>query len=333
MTTVNDILTNAFLEAGIIAAGEPLAARDSNFGLSKFNRLQDTWNAQKLYIYSYNFAQYNMIAGKNPQAIGKGFNITQASLTSNVATFQGVPSYPLPNVGDLVTTVNVTLDPALNVTAQAIQSISLDGTIITINITNANISAANTSGAMIPATQPASSAPDYVIPTTRPTKIVNANIILNNVPEPVRVPMRIVDADWWANQRVPTIQTTLPTHLYYQPNFPNGSLFFWPVPSIVYPVELETWTNLSELGLFDTFQLPQGYEDAITYTLAETLCPSYGRPMDPTLAALGQKARAMIQGNNSEAPHISTSDLGMPGSAADQRGRADFNWLTGNLAG
>ena len=248
-----------------------------------------------------------------------------------MATFQGVPSYPLPNVGDLVTTVNVTLDPALNVTAQAIQSVSLDGTLITINIVNANIAAADTSGAMIPATQPASSAPDYVIPGTRPTKIVNANIILNNVPQPVRVPMRIVDADWWSNQRVPTIQTTLPTHLYYQASFPNGQLFFWPVPSITYPVELETWTNLAQLDQFDTFQLPQGYEDAFTYTLAESLCPAFGRPVDPTLAAFAMQARAMIQGNNSAAPHISTSDLGMPGGAGDQRGRADFNWLTGNL--
>jgi hypothetical protein len=334
MTTAAGICNNALYEIGAYAQGETPSAEDMAFALSKFNRLLDTWNSQKLYIFAVNFAQYIMIPGKNPQTIGKAFKITSASLTGGVATFIGVPSNPFFKMGDVISSVNVSIGAGtLNATNIVVASASLDGTTITALIAQPDVGAAAATGVLIPGNQPATAAPDFPITTTRPVKIVNANIILNNTGTPTRVPMRIVDADWWANQRVPTIQTTLPTELYYQASFPNGELFFWPVPQIAYPVELETWTSLSQLLQTDSFVLPQGYEDAITYTLAESLCPAFGRPLDNTLAAFAQQSRALIQSNNSATPLITTSDFGMPGGASDQRGRSDFNWKTGNLSG
>jgi hypothetical protein len=333
--TANQICTNALLEGGMYAQGETPSAADLAFVLSKLNRLLDTWNSDKLYVYSTNFAQYTMISGKNPQTIGKGFAVSSVSLTSNVAQIVGVPSLPFFQVGDSVTSLNIGTIGGVNFnqTAVLVTSVSADGTTIQFALTAANVVSTPATGVIIPASTPATQAPDFPIQTTRPTKIVNAQILLNYPPQPVRVPMRIVDADWWANQRVPTIQTTLPTHLYYEPEFPNGLLYFWPVPQIAYPVELNTWTNLAQLGQFDSFNLPPGYEDAITYTLAESICPSFGRPLDGTLAAFAQKSRAMIQSLNSASPKITTADLGIPSQSSDQRGRADFNWKTGNLAG
>ena len=333
MTTARYIATNAMYEDGIYAQGETPSAEDMAFVIAKLNRMLDTWNASKLYVYAVNFAQYPMIPAKNPQTIGKAFKVTSVSLTGDVATFTGIPTRTGLNPGDSVTTVGISAGVFFNVVAQNVQTVSADGTSFTLAIVHADVGATPSSGVVIPANQPATSAPDFAIPTSRPVKIVNANIILNDSATPTRVPMRIVDADWWANQRVPTIKTTLPTHLYYQADWPNGSLFFWPVPEVAYPVELETWTNLAQLGADDTFTLPPGYEDAVTYTLAETICPAFSRPIDQTLAVLAMKARAIIQGLNSAAPLITTADLGVPSSSNDQRGRADFNWKTGNLAG
>jgi hypothetical protein len=318
-------------EDGIYAQGETPSAEDMAFVLSKLNRMLDTWNASKLYIYAVNFAQYAMIPTKNPQTIGKAFKVTSVSLTTNVATFTGIPTRTGLNPGDSVTTVGIT-GSFFNVTAQNVQTVAADGTSFTLAITHADVGLTPSSGVVIPANQPATSAPDFAIPTSRPVKIVNANIILNNTATPVRVPMRVVDSDWWANQRVPTIQTTLPTHLYYQADWPNGSLFFWPVPQVAYPVELETWINLAQLAADDTFTLPPGYEDAVTYTLAETICPAFSKPVDQTLAVLAMKARSIIQGLNSAAPLITTADFGMPGTR-DGRGRSDWNWKTGSLTG
>jgi hypothetical protein len=336
MPTALDIVTNSLREMGAYSQGEVPNADDSNFALSKFNRLIDSWNASKLFIYSVNFQSYTMIANKNPQSIGKAFAVTSVSLTSNVATVVGIPSRPFFGQGDRVTFLNIPADGGIfNVSQQLLDSVSTDGTTLTFQLTAADFASTTTTGVVIPANQPATSAPDFPIPSNRPVKIVNANIILNfgTGSGLVRQPMRIVDADWWANQRVPQVETTRPTDLYYQPDYPNGLLFFWPVPQVAYPVELETWTNLTQLALNDSFVMPPGYEDAVTYSLAEALCPSFGRPPDPTLINLAMKARALIQGLNSDAPMITTADFGIPGPSSDQRGRSDFNWKTGNLAG
>lgn len=335
MTTTRDVLVNALYEVGAFAQGETPPAGDTNFCLSKLNRLLDQWNSDKLFIYSTNFQQYVMTPAKNPQSIGKGFAVTSVALASDVATIVGVPSNPFFEEGDLVTILNTTQDGGLfNVTSVALLSVSTDGTTLTFSLTGSDFAQANDVGVVIPATTPASQAPDFPTPVGRPVKILNANIILTySSGQPVRVPMRIVDNDWWANNRVPTIETTLPTHLYYQPEFPNGLLYFWPVPQIAYPVELNTWTQLLNLGLTDTFNLPPGYEDAVTYQLAVSICPAYGRPLDPTLQRLAREALGRIQSNNSATPNITTADYGVPGTSTDQRGRADFNWKTGNLAG
>ena len=333
MTTATNIVTNALYEMGKYSPGEVPSAEHLDFGLTKLNRLLDTWNSKKIYIYSMQFLQFNQPANKSPLTIGKAFKVVSVSLTSNVATIVGVPSRPFFAVGDLLTSLNIPVDSGLfNLTAQAVQSVSTDGTTLTFNVTGADFTATATSGVVIPASTPPDQAPDFPVPTSRPTKIVNGNQILNEGGQIVRVPMRIVDADWWANQRTPYIGTDLPTHVYYQPSFPNGQLFTWPVCQVVQPIELEVWNNLSQLEATDTFEMPPGYEDAVTYTLAESLCPTFGKPVDPALAAFGTAARSAVMGPNTAALLITTADFGLPG-VGDQRGRADFNWKTGNLTG
>lgn len=335
MPTARDIVTNALYEMGAFQPGETPAAENFAFALSKLNRLLDTWSAKKIFIFAMQFLTFTASANKNPQSIGKGFAVTNVSITSDVATIVGIPSRPFFGKGDEITSLNIpTASGAFNVTAVVLASVSEDGTTLTFALTHADVApTAVTAGVIIPSTLPANAAPDFVIPTTRPVKIVNGNQLLygSGDGQVVRVPMRIVDADWWANQRTPTVQTNLPTNLYYQPNFPNGLCFFWPVLNISQQVELEIWQTLQNLQADDTFELPQGYEDAVTFTLAETLCPSYQRPVDDSLAAFATASRSAVTGLNQASLTITTGDLGMPGKGCV--GRADFNWKTGNLAG
>jgi len=161
----------------------------------------------------------------------------------------------------------------------------------------------------------------------RPVKIVNANIILNpNTNNAIRQPLNLRDADWWANKRAFAVQGTLPTDLYYEPDWPNGSLYLWIVPTIAYLLELETWTVLSQLQLNSAFCLPPGYLDAVIYSLAEALCPSFAMPWTPGLEALKKVALRRIEGLNTASPLLQTSDFGVPKT----RGmRSTFNYLTG----
>lgn len=162
----------------------------------------------------------------------------------------------------------------------------------------------------------------------RPVKIVDANIILNGgvQNQQVRCPMNIRDYDWWANKRAYAVQGTLPTDIYYESDWPNGSMFLWVVPTVNYLLELVTWTILSQLQLTSTFCLPPGYLDAVVYSLAVALAPSYGRPVSPDLRELCRQAVQRIIGPNTAAPTIGTQDAGMPRGGKEL---PTFNWRSG----
>ena len=166
--------------------------------------------------------------------------------------------------------------------------------------------------------------------TQRPVSIDGANLILNTSVPNVNTPITIRDAAWWLKQTVPDLTSTFPTDLYYQPDWPNGKLYFWPVPGTAYDVQLMSRVLLSDaVVLGDTFTLPPGYQNAITLTLAEMALRPFGRPPDATLSRDASVARAAMFDNNITPVRIKTKDAGMtPGPAGN---RADFNWLTGQI--
>ncbi len=160
----------------------------------------------------------------------------------------------------------------------------------------------------------------FVVPV-RPVRILGAALRLNNVASAVDCPIAIRDADWWNNQRVKSLETAIPTDLYYEPDMPNGSLYFWPVPNVAYQVLLRTWQIVSTFATLATsYNLPPGYEEAITMTLAASLIG----PNSQALLLQAREAITAIQGNNSKSPRISTTDAGMP-----TKRRVIFNYFTG----
>lgn len=169
--------------------------------------------------------------------------------------------------------------------------------------------------------------PSFLIAFERPVRIVSANILLSNVNPIVRFPVAIRDKDWWAKQRVQTIQTALPTDLYYRPDWPLGSLFFWPVPNFAYRVEFEIESIIQGGISLDTpYVVPPGYELAFTLTLAELLCPAFEKQLNPLLGAAASKARLNVIALNAVPPRINLDDFGPPSS---ERARATFNYRTG----
>lgn len=174
---------------------------------------------------------------------------------------------------------------------------------------------------------PPSPAPTFALNIERPVRIKNINILLNNVTPVVRYPLKKRDKDWWATERVQTITTTLPTDFYYRPDWPLGSIFFWPVPNYAYGVEIEVETVLNgSPNLATQFAFPPGYELAITLTLAELLCPSFEKQPNPILVASALRARQSIDGLNAQPPRI---DLGGDWTTSTRKPRPSFNYHTG----
>lgn len=165
--------------------------------------------------------------------------------------------------------------------------------------------------------------PDFAV-TQRPIKIEGAALVLNSNPN-VDVPLKLRDDDWWNNQRVKSLASSVPTDLYYSPDWPNGSLNLWPIPSVSYGLRLETWVLLSQFAALTTaFSMPPAYRKAFMLTLAEELCGPFGKTPSAMLILKAREARKAVQGNNSGSPRISTSEAGQGGQS-----RGGFNYLTG----
>lgn len=173
----------------------------------------------------------------------------------------------------------------------------------------------------------------FVVPQ-RPVKIVAANIILNNVTPNVEVPLVIRDDEWYmTDTTIKDLKSQQPTDLYYSAAWPNGQLYFWPVPNLAYGVRLEVWQLLAQFdditdpigGPGGTQTLPPGYRNALMLTLAQTLLPGAERDSHPVLAVAAAAAREAVFGNNNVPPRMSTRDSGIPGANDDVRS-SNFNY-------
>lgn len=159
----------------------------------------------------------------------------------------------------------------------------------------------------------------------RPVTIDSAAVVDTSVSPNIQIPIKLRDWQWYARLASPDTTATYEVSAYYQPDWPNGSLFLWPVPTTAYGINLYSKTVLSQLTLTSTFSLPPGYRDAITLTLAENISMLFEQQPNPLLVQKAAEARRRAFGNNMPALHIATRDSGMP----DGANLPSFNWQTG----
>jgi len=165
----------------------------------------------------------------------------------------------------------------------------------------------------------------FVVPQ-RPQTIDGASARLSGTGAlAVWTPIGLRDRDWWHDLGVPDlVAAPVPSDLYYNPQWPNGELHFWPVATAAVAIELVTRQVLGPLALTDTFSLPPGYKSMLQKTLAERLAAPYEKPVPPQLARDAAGARARVAAANTQIPRLTTCDSGIPGG-----GGVSGSWRTG----
>src|ERR1700676_1879773 len=330
--TILDIVTNSFFKLGKFSPAESIPAEDAAYALTELQGMLDGWNADELYIFATDFLQLVLVPGVQPLTIGQGVTVTAVATDgAGTVTYTGANTYAQ---GDQVTTGGigtiggVLFDQASVLVTSATRSqfqTAIVGALVATTLTPTGKAIFST---------PLNVIPNFLTVAPRPVKIADANVILNNVNPIVKVPLRIRDKDWWIANTVPTVSTTLPTDLYYDPLYPNGAIYLWPLQSNAYGLELEVWNSLSDISdLNYQFYMPQAYWSAVTLSLAEAMIPAYG--LSPVRSALlvkmAAKARAVVRDLNSTSPRIITADSGIP--RGGMKNRSFFNYLSGALVG
>lgn len=135
--------------------------------------------------------------------------------------------------------------------------------------------------------------------------LTGAGLILTNSSPEVEIPRAIYTDTMWQAIQVKDLASGgsgVPTAVYYNPTFPLGKIYLWPVPS--------SNENENDLALYlrkplvafadqtTSVNLPDGSEEAIEYNLAVRLCGPYSVPMDPDVRAMAKSSLAIFKRSN-----------------------------------
>lgn len=162
--------------------------------------------------------------------------------------------------------------------------------------------------------------------TVRPVWIQHAGVVWTSGGIETEIPMKFLTDDEWAATRVKAVGSSLPTHLYYNPTFPLGTISFWPYPTDS-SVDVALYVPLPMTvvpDLVTVLVLPPGYEEAMRYNLAVRLAPIFGRQIDQTVAALAVESKAQIKRTNLVLDTM-RADVALVGDAGS------FNIFTGGM--
>ena len=144
--------------------------------------------------------------------------------------------------------------------------------------------------------------------TTRPTKIVDAYLTIQAGSLPVDYPMQIIGYDDYNAIRLKTLTTNFPSYLYYEPAFPLGTVYIYPICAA--SNETITLTSWKPLCLINDptcyLELPPGYWEALVFNLAIRIAEEYQFSIRPTTAALAQNALRIIKRMNQRTPTLQT---------------------------
>ena len=286
-TQANDLVTRALRSIGAYAAGEPIDPDDANEALLTLNDMLDTWSNATMMVPYITEIIFTLTSNVYQYTIGQGGTIGGTFTGSISGTTLTVNAIPKGNIalGQFVTGSGVTAG------TQVVKFLTGAGGIGTYQV---NISQTVGSETLTTYYQ-------------RPLRINSAYVLASNLSYVVDV----LNVEQYELIGFKTLNGPWPRGLYYQPSTPVGNVTFWPVPGsgemhMFAETVLGQFANLS-----DTVTLPQGYNQAIRWNLAELLMPEYGKN-DPVITQMIMKnaadGRAWIKRTNMNPPQNARFD-------------------------
>jgi hypothetical protein len=163
----------------------------------------------------------------------------------------------------------------------------------------------------------------------RPPKIDYAKIVLTTGAPDQEYRIPVITVQRYAAIPQPAQSALQPVVIYYQPTFPNGTL--WPVP---YPTATTNqlrlfWKSQLATVLIATIAadipMPPGVQDALTWEMERRLAPAFGLTLTQDQKDMAYTAwQTLLTMKNSDPAYIGTNILG-----ANERTR--WNWNPNTL--
>lgn len=298
-----DIVSRALKDIGALEAGEtptPEAAQDA---FEMFNDLIDQWSNENMMVFNVTEIIFPVVNGQTQYTIGPnpstqnfiGASFT-GSISGNVLTITGIASGA------------VAQGQTLSGTGIA------EGTKITSFGTGAggNINEVGTYFVNIPQTVASTSITAYY---QKPLSIDSAFVRINTTSngQPIvngglDYPISILALQDYEMIGLKTLNGPWPKAIYFNPGEDSGNLFVWPNPA---QGEMHLFANTifsRYESMYTPIVMPQGYNMAMRWCLAERLMPMYGKASATQIQminAFAAQAKATIKRMNMEPMQVS----------------------------
>ena len=267
-TTPIDIISSALKDIGALAAGEtpsPEAAQDA---FTMMTRMIDQWSNEQMMVFYKTEIIFTLTPGQTQYTIGPGGQIGATftgSITNNILTVTGITQ------GAIATEMTLSGTGIIAGTKIVSFLTGAGGNINEIGTYQLNLSQ-NVASTTISAF--------YQRPLSINSSFVRINTNSNGVPiinGGLDYPVAVLNVEDYEMIGLKTLNGPWPKALYYQPTETLGNIFVWPNPAqgemhIFADTLFSKYTSIN-----DTMLLPEGFEAALEWCLAERLMPQYGK--------------------------------------------------------
>jgi len=154
--------------------------------------------------------------------------------------------------------------------------------------------------------------------TVRPITLDQATVVVGNADTPI-YPLTY---SAYADVMLKTLASTYPEYIYYEPDYPLGKIYLYPVPSVATSITLYSRKALTEFAnLTDTVSLPVGYERALKFNLALELAPEYQASASNDVIDIARKSKKILKRVNQSIPTCQLEVVGGNGRFNIYRGQ------------
>lgn len=136
---------------------------------------------------------------------------------------------------------------------------------------------------------------------SRPTTIDHVNYVDNSVSPAVEYSLgELLTEQEWEGIAVKGQTATRPSRAYYEPTYPTGTLYPWPIPttsSLLWAIYYHAVVDEFE-AISDDVDLPPAYRRMLVTNLAMELIPAHDRDAHPVLVQQARESKGVVKRKN-----------------------------------
>ena len=298
MTTPLDIISRALKDIGALAAGETPTADESQDALDMLNDMVAQWSNENMMVFYKTEIIFNTVQNTVQYTLGPGGSVG-ASFTGSIS-------------GTTLTVIAITAGAITMGMTLSGTGITAGTTIVAFNTgAGGNVNEAGTYTVSISQTASSTTISAYY---ERPLTIESGFVRVSTMQGGTSVaggyldyPLAILSLEEYESLGIKQLNGPWAKMIYYQPSETLGTIYCYPNPAQG-QLHLFTQTIFRQFQtLTDTITLPQGYNNALRWCLAERLMPMYGKASQVQIAMItgyAAQAKATVKRTNMRPPQV-----------------------------